>query len=74
MTFDKSNTTSSPLWAWRFFVYFGYFYSFFYYNLSKNLDCLQMAYERTDITHFALVASDSDFRHLLSYLIWGVRF
>ena len=52
-----------------FFIYFGYFYSFFYYNLSKNLDCLQMAYERTDITHFALVTSDSDFRHLVFKLL-----
>lgn len=28
-----------------------------------------MAYERTDITHFALVASDSDFRHLVFKLL-----
>ena len=41
----------------------------FYHNLSKNLDCLQMAYKRTDITHFAFVASDSDFRHLVFKLL-----
>ncbi len=28
-----------------------------------------MAYERTDITHFALVTSDSDFRHLVFKLL-----
>ncbi|MCI6580165.1 MAG: NYN domain-containing protein [Campylobacter sp.] len=33
------------------------------------MDCLQMAYERTDITHFALVASDSDFRNLVFKLL-----
>ncbi|WP_321257792.1 hypothetical protein [Campylobacter sp.] len=74
MTFDKSNTTFKSFVGLEVFCLFWLFLFFFYYNLSKNLDCLQMAYERTDITHFALVASDSDFRHLLSYLIWGVRF
>ena len=38
-------------------------------DLRLSLDCLQMAYERTDITHFALVASDSDFRHLVFKLL-----
>ena len=28
-----------------------------------------MAYKRTDITHFAFVASDSDFRHLVFKLL-----
>ena len=38
-------------------------------DLRLSLDCLQMAYERTDITHFALVTSDSDFRHLVFKLL-----
>lgn len=38
-------------------------------DLRLSLDCLQIAYERTDITHFALVTSDSDFRHLVFKLL-----
>lgn len=38
-------------------------------DLRLSLDCLQMAYEREDITHFALVTSDSDFRHLVFKLL-----
>lgn len=38
-------------------------------DLRLSLDCLQMAYEREDISCFALVTSDSDFRHLVFKLL-----
>lgn len=38
-------------------------------DLRLCLDCLAMAYERADITHYALVTSDSDFRHLVFKLL-----
>lgn len=38
-------------------------------DLRLSLDCLQMAYERADISCFALVTSDSDFRHLVFKLL-----
>ena len=38
-------------------------------DLRLSLDCLQMAYEKPDISCFALITSDSDFRHLVFKLL-----